>query len=69
MNEPNILHPMKTFVYGVRYKVFTYFPITDAQAMKIAMRAYNEKQKGPNRKSRQPVEIRWMGDRDVTAML
>lgn len=43
MQLPNIVHPKTFVITGYRIRVASYMPLTDAQAMKIAMHAYRSR--------------------------
>ncbi|AGU51545.1 hypothetical protein VAPA_1c44720 [Variovorax paradoxus B4] len=65
---PRVTHP-KIFAVGeIRIGVITYFPLTDAQAAKIAMLAYRGR-KWTKKDQKQVHYQVWIGDRDALALL
>jgi len=67
MQLPSIVHPKIVTIDGLQIRVVTYFPLTDAQAMKIAAVHVRNLRRLPSKKKVHVVM--WHGDRDTAAML
>lgn len=65
---PNVVHPKQFRIGGYLIGVATYFPVSDAQAAKIAMHAFRSR-KWTKKDLKKAHLIHWIGDRDALAML
>lgn len=68
MQLPNIVHPKTFVIAGYRIRVASYMPLTDAQAMKIAMHAYRLRKWSKKDLKVVHTEL-WMGDEGSLAQL
>lgn len=68
MQLPNIIHPKTCRITGYRIRVASYMPLTDAQAMTIAMHAFRSRKWTKKDLKLIHTEL-WLGQESDLAML